>query len=426
MENEENSKSVDISFFLSDLLGAKALINGKKIGILGDMIVMDGEQFAKVTHFVIHRPWGDPSLIVPTDNVQRIFPHGRKEVLLDIDDTAKFEGEPADDALLLEDHILDKKILDIENREVEVVYDFKISIRGGYFYVTHVDVSRSAALRGMHLSWLAEVIYGPRELSKAGLIAWRYIQPLANMGSFKGDLKLNILKERIADMPPADIADILHELPSEQRTTLFDGLDTERASDTLEKVGPNVQRQLINSIKKTKIAKLINIMTPAQAADVLGVLPWSDAKVLIHMLDEEHAGKVKAILDKNDEGVANFITREFISAAPEKTAEEMKSEYASAAKGKKVVMYIYILEPDSTLKGVVDIKELLEAPDDSRMDAIMAKNPINLATGSTLKDAYQMFSRYSFRAIPVVDPKGRILGVVPYRDVMELKHVLLD
>ncbi len=426
MENLDNGRKIDINFFLSDLLGAKALINGKKIGILSDMVVQDGEQLAKVTHFVIGRPWGDPSLIVPTEKVQRIFPKGFKEVILEVDDAAKYEGEPAEDALLLKDHILDKKILDIENREVEVVYDFKISIRGGSFYVTHVDVSRFALFRRMHLTWLAETFYGPREFSKVGLIPWRYIQPLANMGSFKGDVKLNILKDKIAEMPPADIAEILHELPSEQRTTIFEGLDTERASDTLEKIDPNVQRQLINSIKKTKIAKLVNIMTPAQAADVLGVLPWSDAKVIIHMLDKEHAEKVKAILEKNDERVMNFMTREFISASPEKTVGEMRDEYASAAKGKKVVMYIYVIKTDGTLEGVLDIKELLEAPDESRLSSVMAKNPINLGPGCTLKDAYQIFSRYSFRAIPVVDAKERILGVVPYRDVMQLKHMLID
>jgi Mg/Co/Ni transporter MgtE len=87
-----------------------------------------------------------------------------------------------------------------------------------------------------------------------------------------------------------------------------------------------------------------------------------------------------------------------------------------------VLMYIYITDPAGMLTGVLDIRELLAARDDSRLSEIMTENIVSLSPGNTLKDAFSMFNRYGFRALPVIDQNGVILGVVPYRDVMNLKH----
>ena len=87
-----------------------------------------------------------------------------------------------------------------------------------------------------------------------------------NIGSFKGNVKLNVLKEKLPDIHPVDLADILEELNEEQRTAIFNELDTEQASDTLEEIEPRVQRSLISSMDKERVAELIDEMTPAQAA----------------------------------------------------------------------------------------------------------------------------------------------------------------
>jgi Mg/Co/Ni transporter MgtE len=78
------------------------------------------------------------------------------------------------------------------------------------------------------------------------------------------------------------------------------------------------------------------------------------------------------------------------------------------------------------LLGVIDIKELLLAPDHAPLKDIMVDTVISLAPGSTLKDASALFGRYDFRAIPVLDDQDTILGVVPFRDVMSLTHHFLE
>jgi Mg/Co/Ni transporter MgtE len=91
-------------------------------------------------------------------------------------------------------------------------------------------------------------------------------------------------------------------------------------------------------------------------------------------------------------------------------------------------MYLYIVDPEEKLLGVIDIKELLQAPMKTvtKLQDIMTVDVISLKTTSTLKEASLLFSRYNFRALPIVDPEGKIVGVVPFKDVMNLKHLFFE
>jgi magnesium transporter len=89
-------------------------------------------------------------------------------------------------------------------------------------------------------------------------------------------------------------------------------------------------------------------------------------------------------------------------------------------------MYIYVVSEQDTLLGVIDLKELLQADDQALLKDIMIENVICLSTESTLKEASQSFARYDFRALPVTDENNRLIGVIPYRDVMNLTHHFLE
>jgi magnesium transporter len=96
------------------------------------------------------------------------------------------------------------------------------------------------------------------------------------------------------------------------------------------------------------------------------------------------------------------------------------------AKHIDVVMYLYIVDPTDKLLGVADIKDLFMAGDHELLRDLMVENVITLNPGSTMKEAVDLFTRYHFEALPVVGMNSVILGVVPYRDVMNLRHRILE
>lgn len=418
--NIKTQNKTESVFFLSDIIHRKIVLNGKKIGRLSDIIIFETEKLPEVTHIIVHRPFGHASLLIPWKKVAQIK---NNEIIIDIDDIEKYAREPRESQILLKDHILDKKVLDLDGNEVEVVYDVKLALRNSKLYVTDVDSSKYGLLRRMGLKGIANFIYNLADKIKTDTIPWTYIQPLPEqISSFKGNVKLKVLKDKLSDIHPVDLADILEELDHEQRLAIFNELDTEQASDTLEEIEPRVQRDLISSIKKERAAELINDMTPAQAADILAILPASDSDDLLKLIDKDIAKKIEFIIDKHDEKILNFATSHFLKFLPDITIKQALDEFHRIAKDKDVIMYLYIVDSHDKLLGVVDIRELLQARPEDHLENIMITHVISLNPENTLVEASEMFSRYSFRAIPIIDENDIILGIIPYRDIMNLKH----
>lgn len=411
------------TYFLSELLGARITLANKKVGKLNDLLIKENGTLPVVTHFYINRPFGETAL-VPWEAIASIDAH---EITLAAENIDQYKGEPDANSVLLKDHILDKKAIDMDGKDMEVVYDVKLVRKNNKLYVSDVDLSRYGLLRRMGLTWLANYIYKLADRIRDQTISWTYIQPLPeDIGSFRGNLQFKVLKEKLADLNPVDLADILEEMEPDQRMDLFEDLDPETASDTLEEINPNVQRDLVESMKVEKVAQLIDQMTTGQAADVLSILSADEAQEILNLLDRENAVKIRSIMEHHEENILDFATQEYVTFPPDYTVERAVDEYKTQARGKDVVMYIYVLDQARHLLGVIDIKELLLADDKALLKDIMEENVHTLEPDSTLKEAYEKFARYDYRAIPISDDNYLMKGVVTYRDIVGLKHRFVE
>jgi CBS domain-containing protein len=426
MQDNTNISTVpgDLVILLSDILNVPVLRSGKKIGSLNDLVIMETAKVPEVRSLYVSRSFGNPSLLIPWEYVHTLTGRG---IEVTISDTKPYEAEPADDVILLRDYVLDKKVIDLEENDVEVVYDIRLVLRNKKLYVTDVDTGKAARLRRLGFGFLAKVLYSPSDPEAEQMIPWICIQPLpTNIGRFKGNVKLNILKENLSEIHPVDLADILEEMDHEQRVMVFSSLDHEHASDTLEEIEPKVQREIISSLSTEKVVHLINDMTPGQAADILSVLPSSEAHVILDAMDAGSARKVQAIMNRQEEKVLHYTTQKILKFLPETTVEYVQNDYPRHARDKDVIMYIHVVDENDHLLGIIDLRELLQADDKAFLRDVMIENVITLSTESTLKEAAKEFARYGFRSIPVIDEENRLVGVIPYRDVMNLTHQFVE
>ena len=414
----------DLAILLSDILNVPILKSGKKIGSLNDLVIAETSKIPEVRSLYVTRSFGKPSLLIPWENVHTLTGRG---IEVTISEAEPYEAEPAEDVILLRDYVLDKKVIDLEENDVEIVYDIRLVLRNKKLYVTDVDTGKAARLRRLGFGFLAGILYSPADSDAEQMIPWTCIQPLpTNIGRFKGNVKLNVLKENLSEIHPVDLADILEEMDHDQRVMVFSSLDHEHASDTLEEIEPKVQREIISSLSTEKVVQLINDMTPGQAADILSVLPSSEAHVILDAMNAESARKVQAIINRQEEKVIHYTTQKILRFPPETIVEYVQNDYPRHARDKDVIMYIYVVDEMDQLLGVVDLKELLKADDKASLRDVMLENVITLSTGSTLKEAAQEFGRYGFRALPVIDDENRLVGVIPYRDVMNLTHHFVE
>ena len=402
-------------FFISDIIDRKVYLksNIEQIGRLNDMVIVETGKLPEVSHFVVHRPYGYPSLLLPLDKLSLI---SDTEIVFDVSGTAEYEALPPEGAILLGSHILDKKILDMDDHEVEVVYDISLNYQGGKLYVSEVDISKRRLLRRMGLRKLADWL--TEQNKDDTMISWMYVQQLPeHIGTFKGHVKLNVLKENISEIHPVDLADILEELDGEQRMAVFNEIEPEHASDTLEEVEPRVLRDLIRAMGKRQAANLINARSPAQAAAMLVVLPSAKADELLPLINKESAVKVQKIIDHHDENILLFSTQKYMKMPESTKVNEVMADFREIARNMDVIMYVYVTDEHDMLKGVIDFRELLAAEPDQLLGEIMTDNIISLNPDDSLNDAVEMFARYYFRAIPITDNDNKLLAVVSFRDI---------
>jgi magnesium transporter len=160
-------------FFVSEILGRKIYRRTERIGRLQDFVIQETGKLPEISHLVVSRSFGYPSLLVPWDKVALI---SNTEIVIDVDNLADFEKPVADGAILLKGHILDKKILDMDDHEVEVVYDVKLAFQSDKLYASEVDFSRNRLLRRMGLKKLAN--FFAEHNKESATVSWMYVLPL--------------------------------------------------------------------------------------------------------------------------------------------------------------------------------------------------------------------------------------------------------
>jgi CBS domain-containing protein/sporulation protein YlmC with PRC-barrel domain len=415
-------------YYLTDIIGTKVTFNNKRIGTLSDLAIHAEEKTGEIEHICVSRRFGDPSLFIPWKFVSS-FDH--VDIKIDVSDIKDYEIEPTDHDVLLKDQVVDKRIIDIKENEVEVVYDIKLTFKEGRLFITDVDLSKFRMFKRLGLRAFGKILQGFAQFFAGKMqektISWNFIQPLpTRMGPFKGDIKLNILKENLSAIHPIDLAHILEEMSYYQRSTIFKQLTLSQASQTLGAIDPSLQRSIVESLTKENTLELFDLMTPGQIADVLSSLPWDISSPLIQLLDDDTKRKVQAMLEKQDQYVENLITRKIIKCHKNDLVKEIQDAYPSLAKHKDVTMYLYIVNDDEQLIGVVDIMELLEADEAKILKDIMKKNLEVLKQKSTYKEAAEIFAKYDFRAIPVVDTHRKLLGAIRYKDLVKFKKRFIN
>src|ERR1035441_10332698 len=131
-------------FFLSEILGRRVFVKKNRVGRLSDLAIVETGKLPEVTQLVVSRPFGDAQLTVPWDRVRLI---SNEEIVLDIgEDLVQFERAPQEHLILLKDHILDKKILDLDDHEVEIVYDVKLAFQNDKLYAAQNSFNSATTL----------------------------------------------------------------------------------------------------------------------------------------------------------------------------------------------------------------------------------------------------------------------------------------
>ncbi len=416
-------KDIDVVHYLlvSEVVDKKVKTrSGVTLGRLQDFVFLDDAQYAEVTSLVVRRSFGRPPLNIPWGSVVRVEP--TETIVQDPPAGQEYSSfEDVKELLLLRDKILDKRILDTRGFAIDVVYDIQLLDVGQKLFIVAAEVGREARRRRLGvLGKLSGV--APEPGSNDQRIPWKYVQAIgSDLTSTKGDVKLTVTREALNQIPPEDAAEILEYLSREERLTVFNVLGSESAARALGATEPRVQREIIADTDTGRLAQIFAHLSPVEIADIILILPEEDSRELLSLLKGDVYEKVHQIVDEHEVLASTLAVRRILEFPENLSVEDAFTRFRQEAPHSDVTMYIYVTGPDHHLSGVVDINELLQADPKSRLQQIMTRSIVMVSPDATRAKVMELFRKYHFRAIPVVDYKRSLVGAIREKDAFVLE-----
>jgi magnesium transporter len=406
--------------FASELVGRPVeLLTGtqrSRIGKVHDIAVASSENYPPVVGLYVKG----------NDGVIRYVPF---ENIVSMDDrsvtvaTPPLEGAAAPvamDELLLQKELLDKQIVDVEGKKVVRVNDVKLAPAGDHLRLIAADVGLPGLLRRLGLHSFGDRVLGRMPAGGVpSLISWDVVQPLQPDEPGEA-LRLRVTQDKIDRIHPADLAAIIEELAANEQASLIGSLDEETAADALEQLPVDTQLSILEDLNPHQAADIIENMQPDDAADLLGEIDTDKRQELLGLMEPEEAEDVRELLAHPEVTAGGLMTTEFLSVPPGLTVAQTLEHIRSAAEDAELVYYIYVLDPQKHILGVVSLRELIKAGADAKIQDIARDDVVTLKLEASRDEVATTIARYDFVAVPVVDDEGHMRGIVTVDDVIDV------
>jgi len=401
---------------LTALLGTPVTsVRGRMRGRLRDVAVGTGEDAGRVTGLVVKTRKG---LELVSSNDVRWTPSGALEMR---PEAALSALQGNENFILLRQDILDRQIIDVHGRKVVRVNDVNLrwnSNGGGeQLCVMEVEVGLRGAVRRLFSGALPK-----RTLESLALklpprvIPWNFVDMIEVDPARR--VKLNIEHERLAQLHPSDIADILEDLAPAEREAVLRTLDEEVAAETLEEVEPKLQKSLVQALDSETAASIVEEMDPSAAADLLAELPEERSEAILEEMDPEEREEVKELLEFREDSAAGRMTTEYVAVPQSATVADGIRALRGFEGDPETITEIYLIDSDEVLKGVVPLARLVLARPETRLEVLAEPRFIAVGFDEHENEVAELFDKYNLRALPVLDKAGKLVGAV------EADHVI--
>ena len=232
--------------------------------------------------------------------------------------------------------------------------------------------------------------------------------------------KYATLREILITMNPADIAAIFDELEEDRLPLLYRLLPKELAADVFVEMDQEAQELLIRGFSDSELKAVIDELFVDDAVDIIEEMPATVVRRILSQADPEMRKSINEILRYPESSAGSIMTTEYISLRPQMTVAEAITRIRRTGIDKETIYTCYVTK-DRTLIGVVTVKDLLLCSDDDKQIAdIMIDKVISVNTHDDQEEVAQMFSKYNFMALPVVDGENRLVGIVTFDDAMDV------
>jgi Mg2+ transporter MgtE len=232
-------------------------------------------------------------------------------------------------------------------------------------------------------------------------------------------MRLKVSQDRIGELHPADLAEIVSDLNRDDGSKLLQSLDDKTLADTLEEVEPDFQASLVEEMPNERVADVLEEMSPDEAADLLAELPEGRSQELLKLMEKDEAEDVRKLLAYPDDSAGGIMNTEFLAIPTNQTAAQVVEFLRETSEEAETVYYIYVIEEDGTLVGVFSLRSLVLARPETPVSAFMETRLVTANLLDSQEKVAQMVAKYNLLALPVIDDQKRLQGIVTADDALD-------
>ena len=403
--------------YLSQMMGKPVVdTQGEKIGTISDLAISTGEVFPRITSLAFQGPGKVPFMISWRKYVDTFDEDG---ITLNAEaHDIRFSYLQPDEVLLARD-LLNRQIVDTQGLKVVRVNDLKLSVSGSQLRLLGAEVGVRGILRGL-ASWLERAVVAVAKVFgkkiDEQIIAWNYMDLLDRDLS---EVQLSVTHKRLDELHPADVADILEQLDPQQRANVFQHLDDAQATEAISEMEDEYQADFIEDLDDAKAANVLGNMDPDDAVDIVRDLSYEKAEALLRLMGVEDAAEIRRLLGYKDGTAGGMMTTQFVAVPETSTVRETIEVLRELPEEHPTVHYVYVLNEYDKLVGVLSLRTLVLTDDSKVMHDIMYTDLITASPDETEDDVAADVFKYDLPAMPVVDERGKLLGIVTTDDAWD-------
>ena len=382
-------------------------INGKKIGISKDFVVSRNETYPTIKAMTINILKKEEKT-VPWHIIENLG----NEIKLnsELKSIQNYQTKKDDINLM---NILDIQIIDSNGKKIGRVNDIELSPIDGNYQVIGLGIGLEGITRRMGIE---NILKDLRIKIPGKYITWKDVDI---SGSDEYNLKLKMADSELKKLHPSDIAEIIKELNDKDLATIINSLDEDIAVSVLEEISSDRQICLLDGMNNKKTVSILNKMSPDSATDLFGCLSKDKANELLDLMDPEEASDIRKLLIYPPDTAGGIMTTEFAVVNEEYAAQEVLDYLRNIVKEVRFIYYIYLVS-NGVLTGIVSLKDIIFAESAKKASEFMAYDLITVGELENQNDVAKKIAKYNLLAIPVVNDKKELKGIVTVDDVLDI------
>jgi sporulation protein YlmC with PRC-barrel domain len=407
-----------MELYATELMGAKTYdAQGNYVGRVREFFIEPAEAPNRISHFLLSRG-RFPPLVAKHNQVASV---AAGKIQLNVSERALELYRPNESWLAVQKDLLDQQIIDTRGRKVVRVNDVDLTeqrINGNVeLRLTQVDVGLPGAVRR-----LLQGVVPPKvvrklqsKLPQSG-IRWEFVNliepdPLRRV-------KLRITHEKLEDLHPADLADIMEDLSAVERQGIIASLDEETAASVLAELDERLTTQIVEKLDPEKAADILEEMAPDAAADLLADLSKETSEELLDEMPGLEADEVRELLAFDPATAGGMMNPDFVFVGETSTREEVLEWMRNQELNLDQLDTIVLLDVKAQYSGAVPVARLLMAASDQPMAELKMEPLLSLPASADDKEVFELFDKYNLRMLTVIDKENRPVGAITVDDVV--------